>query len=91
MRCRRDEERLTGLQHKKKHTGGIRGDICPGGVQKRILGMQGQNQVCQTPTGDKTGEEREGHKEDSYRVTEARGRLRKMRLLYPSDKGYKKG
>lgn len=60
----------------------------PGEAQKYILGMQGQNQACQTSTGIKTGEECGGSKEDT--VIGTRGRLRKTGLLCPRDKGYSK-
>lgn len=51
---RRDKELLTGLQHKRNHTMG------KGGSRLPRRNMQGQNQACQTSTGDKIGEEHEG-------------------------------
>lgn len=85
-----DEELLSGLQHNRSIQGANMGTGYPAEAQKYILGMQGQNQACQISTRIKIGEKCGGQQGRLIESQWNRGRLRKTRLLCPSDKGYRK-
>lgn len=84
-----DEELLSGLQHNRIIREQTRGQATQKKHRNISRACRARTRHAKYPLRSKLVRNVEGSKADSYRAIGTRGGLRKMRLLCPSDKGYR--